>query len=42
MRQALPALFNQKIDFAKTKNIIRTLIAGKESLEQNGKTIALK
>ena len=28
--------------FAKTENIIRTLIAGKESLEQQGKTIELK
>lgn len=30
------------LDFSKTVNIIRTLIAGKESLEQQGKTILLK
>jgi predicted dehydrogenase len=30
-----------RLDFAKTENIIRTLIAGKESLEQGGKTILL-
>ena len=30
-----------RLDFAKTENIIRTLIAGKESLEQGGKTINL-
>ncbi len=29
------------LDFAKTKNIIRTLIAGKESLERNGETVKL-
>lgn len=31
-----------RLDFSKTENIIRTLIAGKESLEQQGKTIKLK
>jgi len=31
-----------RLDFAKTRNIIQTLIAGKESLEQNGKTIVLR
>ena len=30
-----------RLDFAKTENIIRTLIGAKESLEQNGKTITL-
>lgn len=28
-----------RLDFAKTENIIRTLIAARESLEQGGKTI---
>lgn len=28
-----------RLDFTKTENVIRTLIAGKESLEQGGKTI---
>jgi hypothetical protein len=28
-----------RLEFAKTSNIIRTLIAGKESLEQGGRTI---
>jgi len=31
-----------RLEFSKTENIIRTLIAGKESLEQGGKTISLK
>ena len=31
-----------RLDFEKTVNIIRTIIAGKESLEQGGKTIYLK
>ena len=31
-----------RLEFAKTENIIRTLIAGKESLEQGGKTISLR
>jgi len=31
-----------RLVFAKTENIIRTLIAGKESLEQKGRTILLK
>ena len=31
-----------RLEFAKTENIIRTLIAGKESLEQDGRTISLK
>jgi len=31
-----------RLEFAKTENIIRTLIAGKESLEQGGKTILLR
>jgi len=31
-----------RLEFAKTENIIRTLIAGKDSLEQGGKTILLK
>jgi predicted dehydrogenase len=31
-----------RLDFKKTDNIIRTLIAGKESLEKGGKTIYLK
>jgi predicted dehydrogenase len=31
-----------RLDFTKTENIIRTIIAGKESLEQGGKTIILK
>ncbi len=31
-----------RLDFEKTENIIRTIIAGKESLEQGGKTIYLK
>jgi predicted dehydrogenase len=30
-----------RLDFKKTENIIRTIIAGKESLEQGGKTIIL-
>lgn len=30
-----------RLDFKKTENIIRTIIAGKESLEQGGKTIYL-
>ena len=30
-----------RLDFTKTENIIRTLIAAKESLEQGGKTISL-
>ena len=30
-----------RLDFAKTENIIRTLIAAKQSLEQGGKTITL-
>ena len=30
-----------RLDFAKTENIIRSIIAGKESLEQGGKTIYL-
>lgn len=30
-----------RLEFEKTENIIRTLIAGKESLEQNGKRITL-
>ncbi|MEN6384388.1 MAG: Gfo/Idh/MocA family oxidoreductase [Phycisphaerales bacterium] len=30
-----------RLEFSKTENIIRTLIAGKESLEQSGKTIKL-
>ena len=31
-----------RLEFSKTENIIRTLIAGKESLEQGGKTIILR
>jgi len=31
-----------RLDFEKTRNVISALIAGKESLEQNGKTIKLK
>jgi len=31
-----------RLEFSKTENIIRTLIAGKESLEQGGKTILLR
>jgi len=31
-----------RLEFHKTENIIRTLIAGKESLEQGGKTIIMK
>jgi len=31
-----------RLDFSKTENVIRTLIAGKESLENNGKTIKLQ
>ncbi len=30
-----------RLEFKKTENIIRTIIAGKESLEQGGKTIFL-
>jgi hypothetical protein len=31
-----------RLEFSKTENIIRTLIAGKESLEQGGRVISLK